>query len=77
MQEFIPVLIAGVISVLPAVLFLGFYSWMKRKQRSSMIAALSTHPNCELQEVTISDAFSSFMPSRPESFDSFEAELRK
>jgi hypothetical protein len=77
MQELIPVVIAGVISVLPALLFLGFYSWMKRMQQSAMISVLSTHPNCELKEVTFADAFSSFVPRSPESFDSFEAELRR
>lgn len=47
----------AVLSVLPAALFVGLLTGLRRRQRTSMMSVYSAQSGIEVQEVTFQDAW--------------------
>lgn len=56
MSAFQAIVLMGVLSVLPAALFLGLLSGLRRRQRTPMTAVYSAQSGIEIREVTLQDA---------------------
>ncbi|MDS0300576.1 hypothetical protein NDI76_17645 [Halogeometricum sp. S1BR25-6] len=50
------ILLMALLSVTPAVLFLGLLAGLRRRQRTSMMAVCGSQAGVEIREVTLGDA---------------------